>query len=431
MEREDVKRTLKLIPFEEAQRQLLKAACIKPLGHEETPVEDSLGRVLAVDIISSLNIPGEDRAVFDGYAVRSIDTQNASLKNPVYLKIVGKAFPGEPPSQISHGQAIYTACGAILPRGADAIIKVENTRQLGEEIEIRSPVMPGENIGRVGEDVKAGELLFRKGHVLRPQDIGLLAGMGLNLVKVFRRPRIGIISVGDELIKLSEKHPLRMANNYALIISSLISEFGGVPRIFGIVPDDLNQIKLRISEALKESEIVATIAGCSLGTKDLVPDAINALGNPGLVFHGIRLSPGKVSGAGVIDGKPIVMLPGHIVSAYAAFYLFLAPLIAQYYGLNVESIFPTVRAKISQDVKAKPISTFMRVHLTHSKNGLIAEPIHGGSGVLTTLVKSNGYTIVPSGKELKRGTDIKVILFSRYEFGHILQSKGIQNISED
>ena len=427
MERKDIKRMLKLIPFEEAQRQLLKAADIKPLGHEEILVEDSIGRVLAVDIISNLDIPCEDRAVFDGYAVRSIDTQNASLKSPVRLKIVGKAFPDEPPSQISPGQAIYTACGATIPRGADAIIKVENTRQLGEEIEIYSPVKPGENIGMVGEDVRKGELLFRKGHILRPQDIGLLAGMGVNLVKVFQRPRIGIISVGDELIKLSEKDPSRMANNYALIISSLISEFGGIPRIFGIVPDNLNQIKSRISEALKESEIVATIAGCSIGTKDLVPDAINALGEPGLVFHGVRLSPGKVSGAGVVDGKPIVMLPGHIVSAYAAFYLFLAPLISQYYGLNVESIFPTVRAKISQDVKAKPISTFLRVHLTRSQNGFIAEPIHGGSGVLTTLVKSNGYTIVPSGKEIKRGTDIKVILFSRYEFGHILQSKGIQN----
>jgi molybdenum cofactor synthesis domain-containing protein len=423
MERKDLRRTFKLTPHEEALRQLIDAARVEPLGPEEVALERSVGRVLAVDIISRVNVPEKTHAVFDGYAIRSADTRGVSAANPVMLKIVGKTFPGEAPHELSSGQAVFAACGAPLPKGADAVVKTENVRLLEDKIEIRFPIEPGENVALLGEDVKKGRLILRKGHLLRPQDVGLLAGIRVNSVKVFRKPRVGIISVGDELVKLSGEDPSRTANNHALIISSLVSEFGGIPQLFGIVPDDLGQIKERISEAMDKADIAVTIAGCSVGVKDLVPDAINALSGPGIVFHGVKLSPGRVMGAGVVKGKPIVMLPGHIVSAYAGFYLLLVPLIAKHSGLKAESLLPVVRAKIAQDVRAKPIATFLRVHLTRVNDEFVAKPVHGGSSALTTLVNSHGYTIVPRGKGLEKGTSVDVVLYDRQEFADFMSAQ--------
>jgi molybdenum cofactor synthesis domain-containing protein len=419
MKAESFKRVFKLVSPETAQSQLLKAACIKPLGPEKIPLENSPGRVLAVDIFAERDIPEKNRAVFDGYAVRAANTQKASMFNPIRLKVIGKTFPEGPMRRIASGETVFIACGAPIPKGADAVVKVENVRVFEETIEICSPVEPGENVAFAGEDVRKGQLLLKKGCFLRPQDVGLLAGMGIKSVKVFEKPKVAIISVGDELVKLSKEEPHRIVNNYALIVSYLVSELGAAPQLFGIVPDNLEEIKKTISEALRKAHLVVTIAGCSVGPKDLVPDAVAALSGRGLVFHGVRLSPGKVMGAGIVDGKPVVMLPGHIISAYAGFYLLIAPLIAQYTGLGDSFPFPVVRAKITKGLKARPINTFLRVRLTSLNGEFLAEPIRGGSSVLNTLINSNGYTIVPKGRRLKKGETIKVVLYDRYEYGHM------------
>ncbi|MCK4953125.1 molybdopterin molybdotransferase MoeA [Candidatus Bathyarchaeota archaeon] len=419
MKREDQKRIFKLTTCEKALKQFLDATSITPLGHEEVALEEAVGRVLAVDFVSEVNIPEENRTVFDGYAVMSADTKEASLKKTVVLRVVSKLFPGDVPQEILSGQAVFTATGASIPRGADAVVKVENTRLLREEIEILSPIQTNENIAQAGEDVKKGGLIFKSGHFLRPQDVGLLAGMGRRSVTVFKKPKVGIISVGDELVSLSKKNPLKIVNNYALIISCLVTEYGGTPQLIGIVPDDLDKIKETISMALKKTDVVATIAGCSIGPKDLVPDAIKALGKPGLIFHGLKLSPGKVVGAGVVEGKPIVMLPGHIVSTYAGFYLFIIPLIAQYSGLNTENLITVVKARMEKNVKAKPTANFLRVRLINVNGEYVAKPVSGGSSRLTTLMNSNGYTITPRGKGIKKGSVVDVVLYNSYELTHL------------
>lgn len=418
----NVRRTFKLISPEEAVHRLMEAARIKILGIEEIALEESVGRVLAVDIVSQLNIPKRKHAVFDGYAVRSSDVASASIKNPVTLKIIGKTFPGEPPSKLSSGQTVFTASGAPLPKGADAVVKAENIRLLGDTIEIRFPIGPGENVGFIGEDVKKGSLILKRGRFLRPQDVGLLAGIKMKSVKVFKKPRVAIISVGDELVKLSEKEPDQIVNNYALIISSLVSEFGAIPEQFGIIPDNLEEIKKAISNAVKKTHFCITIAGCSVGPKDLVPDAVAALSKQGLIFHGVKLSPGKVMGAGIVNGKPVIMLPGYIASAYAGFYLLIVPLIARYLGLGKNFPLPVVKAKMTKDLEPRSINTFLRVRLKEINGELMADPVHGGSGVLHTLVKSHGYTIVPQGKGLKKNEVIKVFLYDRYEFTDVLTS---------
>jgi len=379
--------------------------------------------VLAEDIISEVNIPEANRAVSDGYAVRAEDTKDASLTNPTKLKVLGETFPGEAPLEITPGQAVYVACGAPVPKGADAVVMVENTRLLRDEIEIYFPLKTGENIALAGEDVRDGSLVFKRGHVLRPQDVGLLAGIGRTFVKVRRKPKVGIISVGNELIKLSKEEPSRIANNYALIFSGLVSELGATPILIGIIPDDMVEIREKISEVLEETDLVVTIGGCSVGQRDFVPEAIDSLGEPGLVFHGVKLSPGKVTGAGIIHNKPVIMLPGHIVSAYAGFYLFLAPLIAKLLGISQDALFPAIKAKMVDRVKARPTASFLRIRLSSIDGESLAKPILGGSSVLTTLTDSNGYAIVPEGKGIEKGETVNVTLYSKHEFAHLMPLK--------
>jgi molybdenum cofactor synthesis domain-containing protein len=418
MKRKDMRRTFKLIPHEEALRRLMRAAPVKPVRHEEIALEHSIGRVLAEEIKSRIDIPHKRRAVFDGYAIRSVDTRNASLGAPVALKIVGETFQGSSSCKmISSSEAMYAACGATVPDNADALIRVENTRLFGDKIQILSPAEPNQNITRIGEDVKKGDLILRKGYPLRPQDVGLLAGIGMRHVRVFKKPKVGIISVGDELVKSGRKR--KIANNYALIVSALVSELGGHPKLLGIAPDDVDQIKRIISKAVEEMDIVATIAGCSVGVKDLVPDAIEALGGR-IVFHGVKLSPGSPMGVGTVRGKRVIMLPGYIASAYAAFYLLLAPMITKLSGLAVESPLPTVKAKITHNVKTKPVATFLRVRLKRINGEFFAEPVRGGSSHLSTLVNSNGHAIIPPGKGLNESDSVDVTLYDRHEFLHLM-----------
>jgi molybdenum cofactor synthesis domain-containing protein len=385
-------------------------------SHEEINVYDAVGRVLAQNTISEKDIPERDKAVYDGYLIHSEDTKNASKENPVFLNVVGRFFPGDEPLEISRSQAIFTATGGPIPKGDYALIKVENTHDIGnDKIEIRFPLKSKENVAIAGEDVKKGKIMFKRGHVIRPQDAGMLMGIGIYSVKVYRRPKVAIISIGNELVSFEEKSkpPNKTVNNYAFIVSSLVKEFGGIPQFFGIVNDDLKEIKNKLTEALSETDIVLTISGCSLGPKDLVPDAISSLGK--LVFHGIKLSPGKVVGAGVVNNKPIIMLPGHIASTFAGFYLITVPLIAEYSGLKMEVISPTVTARLSKDLKTKVLPYFLRAHLKKGAHEYQAFPVSGGSSRLNNLVEANGYSIIPTRKEMKKGDMIEVNLFSSLE----------------
>jgi molybdenum cofactor synthesis domain-containing protein len=314
------------------------------------------------------------------------------------------------------GQAIFTATGGPIPEGDYALIKVENTRFLGKnKIEIRSLLRSKDNIAITGEDVKKGKSLFYKGHILRPQDVGILTGIGIYTVKVFRRPKVAIVSIGDELISIEEKnkYPNKTVNNYAFIVSSLVKEFGGDPQFFGIVKDDLKEIKDRLITTLSNSDIVLTISGCSLGPKDLVPDAISSLGK--LIFHGIRLSPGKVVGVGVVNNKPIIMLPGHIASTFAGFYLITVPLLAEFRGLKKEALLPTFTAKLSKDLKKKVLPYFLRAQLKKVENEFQATPMYGGSSRLNSLVEANGFSIIPAKKQMNKGDKLEVVLFGPLE----------------
>jgi molybdopterin molybdotransferase len=238
-------------------------------------------------------------------------------------------------------------------------------------------------------------------------------------VEVFKKPTLAILSGGDELIKQCRKDSTKIANNYALVVAGLASELGAAAVLKGIMPDALDHVKEKIGEALAEADIVVTIGGTSVGIKDFIPDAINQLGEPGVVVQGISLRPGAVSGFGIVNSKPIVMLPGHIGSCIAGLYFFAAPLIRLYCGLDGDGLQPRLTAELSEAVDSGPQFRFLLLHLRRAEGKLFAEQVEGGSSALTTIVKSNGYAIIPPHRNLAKGTNVAVYLFGNLELAQI------------
>lgn len=421
MNRPDIRRLPKRSDPQEAVSKLLDAVKSKKLLTEKVGLAQALGRTLAQDATSNINIPAYDKTFIDGYAINPKDTIGASTSKPAVFKAVGKLFPADYPTtaQVASGEAIYVACGAPIPKGAASTVKVEETRLNVDKIEIVREIKSGEGIIPLGDDVKQGGLLLKRGQVLRPQDVGLLASIGLNEAEVFKQPVLAILSGGDELINQCRKDPSKIANNYALVVAGLASELGAKAKIIGIMPDAMDQVQAKIGEALAEADIVVTIGGTSVGMKDFVPDAINLLGKPGVVVQGVSLRPGAVSGFGIVNGKPIVMLPGHIGSCIGGFYLFVAPLIRFYCGLDGDGLLPCLTAELSEEIDSGPQFRFLFLHLKRVEGKLLAEHVEGGSSALTTIVKSNGYTIIPPHTNLTKGTNVEVHLFGKLELSEI------------
>jgi molybdenum cofactor synthesis domain-containing protein len=421
MNRPDIRRLPKRANPQEALNKLLDEVRSKTLSSENIALAEALGRVSAKDVYSNVNIPSYDKTFIDGYAINPKDTAGASATKPAAFKVVGKLFPVDYPTdaEVASGEAIYVACGAPIPKGAASTVKVEETRLYGDRIEVVREIKPGEGIIPLGDDVKQNALILKQGQVLRPQDIGLLASIGLPAAEVFKKPSIAILSGGDELIRQSKKDPSKIANNYALVVAGLASELGAVAELKGIMPDALDQVQAKISEALLDADIVVTIGGTSVGVKDFVPDAINNLGQPGVVVQGVSLRPGAVSGFGVVKGKPVVMLPGHIGSCIAGFYLFVAPLIRLYCGLTGDGFLPCLPAELTEAVDSGPQFRFLLLHLKRAEGKLLAEQVEGGSSALTTIVKSNGYSMIPPHTNLAKGTRVDVHLFGKLELAQI------------
>ena len=417
MSRPDLKRMPKRGNPLEAQKQLLEAVSSKVMQTESVQLAECLGRVLATDVYTPINIPQYDKTFIDGYAINTTETANASTAKPAAFKVVGKLFPADYPTQVevASGEAVYVACGSPIPKGANATVKVEETRLKDDKIEVIRAIKQGEGVIPQGDDLKKGNKILCKGQILRPQDIGLLASIGLTEVEVICKPKIAILSGGDELLNQTCKNPKKIANNYALVVAGLAEELGASAQILGIMPDKEDSVKEAISNALKKADIVLTIGGSSVGIKDFVPDAINALGKPGLVVQGIALRPGAVSGFGIVDGKPVVMLPGHIGSCMAGFYFFVAPLISSFSGLGGDGMLPKLNAALSESFEAGPQFRFLLVNVKRDGIKLVAAPVEGGSSALSTIVKSNGYTIIPSHTTIEKGTQVDVFLFGKLE----------------
>lgn len=395
----------------QARERFAQAYTPAPLGVERVPLLTALRRVLAQEVRAASDLPTFDRSTVDGYAVHSADTASASSGTPVGLRVVGEILMGEPVRvAIRPGQTARIPTGGMLPEGTDAVVMQEHTVRNNGTISVEQPVQIGDNVVRRGADVKAGEVIVGPGRSLRPQDLGLLAGLDVPEVMVYRRPRVGVIVTGDELVPPGQPlrgSQIRDMNTYTL--SGLIEAAGGVPRAYGIVQDNLALLADRAKLAHRECDAVILAGGSSVGDKDVVADAIAALGEPGIVVHGIAIRPGKPTILAVAEGKPVFGLPGNVVSTMVIFEQFVWPVLRVLGGLrDTGSQDAAVRARLLRKVTTVDREDHIRVSLVERGGTMWAAPLPGGSAIMTSMVRADGIVTVPPNTTLDEGTEVTV-----------------------
>lgn len=395
---------------------------VKPMlppsvGVEAVPTADALGRVTAEDILSPEDLPAFARSTMDGYSVRSRDTFGASEGLPAYLELVGEVPMGaDADVRIGVGQAAKAYTGGMLAQNADAVVMVERTQALDDTaIEVLRAVAPGENVVQVGEDVRKGEAVLPEGSVIRPQDIGGMLALGITTVAVSRKPKVGIVSTGDELVtpdKTIGPGQIRDINTYT--ISALVSQAGGKPVPIALVEDDFEAQRSAGTEGLMSCDALVFSAGSSVSSRDLTAEVFDSLGEPGVIVHGISIKPGKPTVIGVVDGKPVFGLPGNPVSAMVVFDLVVRPVICHLSGCAEIPALPTTQAILARDIPSVAgREDYIPVRLERSNESEVnAVPVFGKSNLIYTLVRAGGIVKVPLDKSgLYAGEVVDVRLF--------------------
>jgi molybdopterin molybdotransferase len=384
---------------------------------ERLRIEDCYGRVAASEIISDEDLPGFARSTMDGYAVRSVDTYGAKETMPAYITVKGEVFMGEKPTfEVAVGEAAKIPTGGMMPIGADSVVMLEQVQTVSDSmIEVMKTVSTGENVIQRDEDIKKGNVVIRKGCRLRAQDIGALAGIGMTVTDVFRKPVVALISTGDEIVSPSlPVNPGQVRDINSFTLACLVAEEGGVPIKEGIFRDDYDTIRNAVETSLRDSDMVLIIGGTSAGTRDMTAQIIDDIGNPGVLFHGVAVKPGKPLIGGIIGTKPVLGLPGHPAAAVVSFDLFIRPLMRRLSGINEEKDFrKNVTAIMAKGIaSAAGREDHIRVCVEKKDGGYAAFPILGKSGLITTLVKADGVVVIPSNKlGLDPGESVSVKLF--------------------
>ena len=383
---------------------------------EAIPTADALDRVLAESQVAPSSLPAFPRSTMDGYAVRAADTFGATESLPAYLSLVGESPMGRAPQvTVGPAQAAVVYTGGMMPPGADAVVMIERTQKLDAgNIEVLRPVAPGENIINVGEDVKAGETLFAPGHILRPQDLGGLMALGLTRVTVASRPRVAIVSTGDEVVSPeAEPAPGQVRDVNTCTVAGLVARSGGLPLPQGIVGDDFDELLSAARTGLNAADALVISAGSSVSARDLTADVVNRLGQPGVLVHGVSVKPGKPTILGVCDGKPVFGLPGNPVSAMVVAGLFVVPVVWRLQGVISPPERRRVTARLAHNIASVPgREDYVSVKLVEREGQLWADPVFGKSNLIYTLVKADGLLRVPlDSNGLHEGESVEVQLF--------------------
>jgi molybdopterin molybdotransferase len=382
-------------------------------GAETVPLDDALGRIPAEPIVSPQPLPGFARATVDGFAVRAADTYGVSEGLPSYLDLAGEARMGRPPEdELRPGTAVAIATGAPLPPGADAVLMVEHTQAtLPDLVEVVRPVAPGDGMVRADEDAAPGDELAPAGRPLRSHDLGMLAAAGLTEVAVRARPRVTVVSTGDELVPAAtaELEVGQVRDSTAPALAALVREAGGAPRHMGIVPDDRDALAATMREALPESDVLLVSAGSSVGARDETAGAIAALGEPGIWCHGLAFRPGKPTLLADCGGVPVIGLPGNPRSALVVFRVVGAPIVRLVGGCTEPPPEPSVRARLDRDLP----SAAGRVDVVQARvRDGVATPLFGSSSLLSILTAADGYLVVPEpATGLAAGSEVEVTLY--------------------
>ena len=375
---------------------------------------EALHYIIAEPIVAKEHVPGFDRSTVDGYAVRAKDTYGSSESMPGFLTLTGEVKMGEvPDAVVGRGTAVYVPTGGMLPVGSDSVIMIEHCEEVDRLLNTYKQVAPSENIIRKGEDIKEGEILLSAGTKLRPQELGALGALGISHVTVFQKLKVGYLSSGDEIVPYQTEMLLEgqiRDINYLTILGSA-SEWNVDVVYGGIVKDDFNEFSQRARELYEQVDCLILSGGSSVGAKDYTTDVIQSLGDPGVFVHGIAIKPGKPTILAIANGKPVIGLPGHPASAMIIFRLFGERIIRKLKGEKIERKPERIFARITKNIPSAPgRSDYIRVRLFEKDGEWWAEPIIGKSGLITTLVKSDGIVEIVSEKEgILQGESVPVI----------------------
>ncbi len=411
---------LDVVSAEEARARFESHLDLTPFGAEMVALRAALTRVLAHDVVAAVDAPPFDRSNVDGFALRASDTVGASDAAPRLFRLNAEviACGYVPALEVAPGTATTIATGGVIPRGADAVVMVEQTELIGEgspSIELRRAAAAGQFVSYVGSDIARGETLLRRGARIGSREIGMLAASGLASIDVVRRPKVAVLSTGDELVEPGK--PLEAARVYdsnGAIIAAAVAEAGGEPIPMGAFPDDAAALENAVREAMAASDMVVLSGGTSKGAGDLSHAIVARLGKPGIVVHGVALKPGKPLCLGVVDGKPIVVLPGFPTSAIFTFHAFVAPVIRARAGLPpeaAETVSARVPVRIASELGRKE---FVLVSLIQSEEGSIAFPTGKGSGSVTSFSQADGFLEIDAlASSLDAGSTVQVTLIGR------------------
>jgi len=398
-------------PLADALKIVLSNA--ERLESEVVPFDRAMGRVLAEDVISKVDVPPFDRSAVDGYSVRAADTFGASELKPVKLRVIGSVEIGVASKlRVGKGDAVKIMTGAPLPQGTDAVVMVEHTRAKDKNIAVFAPVTPGKNVSAMGEDVKAGDVVLRRGQLLRPQDVGMLASVGKIRVQVSRRPEVAILATGGELRRPGKRlgrAEITDINSYSL--AAAVESCGGLSHRLGIVPDRSELLRRALRKASGHDMVIAS-GGSSVGEHDIMPDVIAGLGE--LLFHGIAIRPGGPTAFGIVKGKPVFALAGFPVASLVAFDMLVRPALRKMQSLPADRGYPRVRARLARKVSSTlGRADIVRVKVRAKGGELVADPIRvTGSSVLSSMTKADGFVIVPEDVEgLDEGSVVEVELY--------------------
>jgi molybdopterin molybdotransferase len=388
----------------------------QPLSAEEIPLKTGLHRVLAQEMVSPEDLPHFPRATMDGFALQARDTFGASEAVPALLTLSGEIAMGQEVTEpVKPGHCFRIATGGMLPPGADAVAMIEHSQLLDDRtIEIFKPLSPLDHVIQIGEDIKKGHSLLPAGRRLRPQDLGLLAGLGLDTLPAYKKPKVAILSTGDEIVSVDQRPApgfIRDINSVTLMAQ--VEESGAFPLFLDRTKDHFRDLEGQCRKGLEQADVVLISGGSSVGARDFTLEVIHSFPEAEVLAHGISISPGKPTILARIGNKILWGLPGHVVSAMIVFTLFVKPCLTHLEGEKGIGPAPKMTARLTRNVpSAQGREDYIRVSLQPSPEGWLAVPIFGKSGIISTMVRADGIIRIDQNCEgLEKGESVEVIGF--------------------
>jgi molybdopterin molybdotransferase len=402
----------KLTLTDQALQSWLNALQIGKPKVAAVSLQDASGRVLAEDVIAQEDLPRFDKSAVDGYALKSADSVGASQFKPATFQLTEN-------QEVNDKQAKQVWTGNPIPKGANAVVMLENTKKHDAKLEVWNQLAPGDNVSKKGEDIKKGEIVAKDGTRLNPYHIGLAAALGYSKLKVAEKPKIAILATGNELAEVGTQLSGNLIyDSNKIMLLAMCTELGAETTDYGIAKDNVDEIADKIRKALQTQDAVITTGGTSVGGLDLVPDAVNKLGKPGIVVHGVALRPAMPTALAMLQGKPVLILSGNPVAAIVGFEVFGRPMVCRLLGMSKTEPRQMLKATLARRVaSALGRKTYVRVRVTLKNGEFYAEPVSAkGSGAISTMTQSNGFVIVPENREgISEGEPVIVHMFGSLE----------------